>query len=285
MRTPTNVLLIVYLSNFLRGSSYHPHHASHILSAAHKARHYYPADLMQFAPDQDLQCKHCSTIFPFTAGEQAYYKRNNLALPTSCKGCRRKLKGGNTPNAKLPTSSAQSDAACPPTSIKVPSEEHPTLRSALNTLSMKDATGAYEVHLASGVYDLDGDDCEDAASGDCKGPIENERGVGFLFKTNGQHVQIVGASDETKDEEMSRRACNPLTVITSSKHSLFQASGRSTHLELRNLHLLHTCHDDDKSKIGACVFGMGRSNITISNCTLLRYCVRTFIYARVALII
>ena len=102
-------------------------------------------------------------------------------------------------------------------------------------------------------------------------------GVGFLFKRNGHHIQIIGvgpanvnttgtaARDDTITTETSS------TTIVSNGHSIFQASGRSIHLELKNLHLLHTCRNEDKSKIGACIFGMGRSHITITNCRLTRY--------------
>ena len=107
--------------------------------------------------------------------------------------------------------------------------------------------------------------------------------MGFLFKRNKQHIVIRGvgldvhatatatATDtDTTTVTTTTSTTTGAAIITSDLHSLFQVSGRSTHLELQNLHLLHTCYNEDKSRIGACVFGLGKAQVTVTNCTMNR---------------
>lgn len=38
--------------------------------------------------DMIIKCKKCHSRFYFTEGEQRYYKKNNLHIPSYCKNCR-----------------------------------------------------------------------------------------------------------------------------------------------------------------------------------------------------
>ena len=239
---------------------------------------------------RNIACIECSTIFPFTAGEQSYYKRNNIPQPMKCKSCRNtKVVAG-----AVATSIASTSSSIYPTIIKVPSKEYPNLRMTLLSLIEADSTDSdrVEIHLGAGIHELDIDRLENnehqqpeslvTGSGNIH-EHNNERvdepggGGGFLFKRNGHHIQIMGVgpanmnTTDTAARDDAITAETSSTTIVSNGHSIFQASGRSIHLELKNLHLLHTCCDEDKSKIGACIFGMGRSHITITNCRLTRY--------------
>ena len=250
---------------------------------------------------QSLECHGCHLTFPFTAGEQAYYKRNNIDTPTICQGCR--SRSSKVSSSKLNALASESPEAMvtysttpsTPIVVSVPSLEHPTLYAALdyitNSQKYEDGSmrGKYEVHLASGIHQLNTDTITNiSASGSGTGSGEsnkrgNEKGVGFLFKRNKQHIVIKGvgldvhatatatATDtDTTTVTTTTSTTTGAAIITSDLHSLFQVSGRSTHLELQNLHLLHTCYNEDKSRIGACVFGLGKAQVTVTNCTMNR---------------
>ena len=243
---------------------------------------------------QSLECHGCHLTFPFTAGEQAYYKRNNIDTPTICQGCR--SRSSKVSSSKLPALASESPEAMvtysttpsTPIVVNVPSLEHPTLYAALSYITTsqqhKEASmrGKYEVHLASGIHQLNTDTITDisaSGSGTSGGESKergNEKSVGFLFKRNKQHIVIKGvgldihATATTTTTTTTTSTTTGAAIITSDLHSLFQVSGRSTRLELQNLHLLHTCYNEDKSKVGACVFGLGKAQITVTNCTLNR---------------
>ncbi len=39
-----------------------------------------------------LRCRDCGKLFPFTDGEQEYYKKHSLKTPTHCRPCREEIK-------------------------------------------------------------------------------------------------------------------------------------------------------------------------------------------------
>ena len=57
-------------------------------------------------------------------------------------------------------------------------------------------------------------------------------------------------------------------VLTSSGHSVFQCGGRRARLILDNIVIEHTCFREHHKDIGACIFGLNQSLITITNCQL-----------------
>lgn len=42
--------------------------------------------------DQTIECRDCPESFVWTAGEQAFYVKNNFMAPTRCPACRAKRK-------------------------------------------------------------------------------------------------------------------------------------------------------------------------------------------------
>ena len=81
----------------------------------------------------------------------------------------------------------------------------------------------------------------------------------ILIKSNGKTLIILGKCNDDNNDRPK---------IIGSGHSVFQIGGRKTSLHLENVIITHDCSRSDKADIGACIFGLYRSTISITNCSL-----------------
>jgi hypothetical protein len=86
----------------------------------------------------------------------------------------------------------------------------------------------------------------------------------ILIKSNSKTLIIRGKCNHINN----RNDNDDRPVIIGSGHSVFQIGGRKTSLVIENVMIVHNCTRSDKADIGACVFGLYRSTISIDNCSL-----------------
>ena len=60
----------------------------------------------------------------------------------------------------------------------------------------------------------------------------------------------------------------PTCSIRSKAHSVFHIGGRKAKLVLDNVGIIHECERDDPKDIGACIFGLYRSDVILNDCIL-----------------
>ena len=81
----------------------------------------------------------------------------------------------------------------------------------------------------------------------------------IFHKLNSTLLHIVGEGSIDPDTR---------PIVTSCGHSVFQCGGRRARLILENIVIEHTCFREHHKEIGACIFGLNQSLITIKNCNL-----------------
>lgn len=116
---------------------------------------------------------------------------------------------------------------------------------------------------SSNVYESFHHACDDAINNNKIIEIDSNTIItidnSIIIKNNSNTLIIKGISSNDNDKPM----------IIGSGHSVFQIGGRKTSLIIDNVIINHTCNRNDKSDIGACVFGLYKSTININNCNLI----------------
>lgn len=87
----------------------------------------------------------------------------------------------------------------------------------------------------------------------------------IFLKTNNTLLHIIGNYGTTAANTDDR------STIECASHSIFKCGGKHATIHLENVKLLHTCKSqrDVKADVGSCVFGMHKSCIILSNCSLI----------------
>jgi hypothetical protein len=80
----------------------------------------------------------------------------------------------------------------------------------------------------------------------------------FIVKTKLVELKLVGIGENVS--------------IESRGHSLIQCKGKNSNVYIENIELIHSYHNEDHKNIGAVVFAMHRSKVSLINCTLISKC-------------